>query len=87
MIGGFGGITSKVCELLLGKETPEELTLSWQLHHNAGYNELIEKFEDDPDECGIDYMKLVDEINELGIEVLSENNGLTEEQNKTLFCS
>lgn len=87
LIGGFGGITSKVCELFMGKNTPEELTMTWQLYHNAGYKELTDLFSIDPDEENIDYNTLVGEIKKFGIPRLSNNNGLTEDQNKTLFSS
>lgn len=87
LIGGFGGITSKVCKLLVTGNIPEELSLEWQQNHTSGYKKIVELFEQDPDESNIDYSAIIDEISNLGICELSKNNGLTEDQNKRLFES
>ena len=87
LLGGFGGITSKVCELLLSGSVPKELTTEWQLFHNTGYNELVDLFEQDSEEENISYESVVHEISNFGIAGLSANNGLSEEENMKLFNS
>ncbi len=87
LLGGFGGVTSKVCELLVSGTIPEELTKEWQLHHNAGYKEISDLFELDSEEKDISYESIVQEISNIGIAGLSENNGLSEEENRILFNS
>lgn len=87
LIGGFGGVTSKVCKLLEKGTVPEELTKEWQLHHNAGYKEMSDLFELDSEEENINYESIAQEISSFGIAGLSKNNGLSEDENKILFNS
>lgn len=87
LLGGFGGVTSKVCELLEKGTVPVELTIEWQLHHNANYKDLVDLFELDSEEENIGYESIIQEIRDFGIAGLSANNGLSEEENRTLFCS
>lgn len=87
LLGGFGGVTSKVCELLIDGTVPEELTLEWQKNHTSGYSELVELFENDGEEDNVDYKAVVNDISLYGVKSLSENNGLTEMQNRRLFVS
>lgn len=85
LVGGFGGVSSRVCGLLMDSSTPEELTLDWQIKHNSGYNELINKISETPDCTDINYKAIVKKIQNLGLEGISQNNGLTPEENIKLF--
>jgi hypothetical protein len=87
LLGGYGGITSRVCEILLSDANPETLTMTWQLHHNDGYKELVDLFEQDTEEGSINYESIVNEIRQCGIAGVSKNNGLTLDENRILFTS
>lgn len=87
LIGGFGGVTSRVCSLLTNKTSPEELMLNWQIKHNYGYSDLIEKISEEKDYRNINYDEVTKNILDFGIEGLSKKNGLTVEENKKLFQS
>ncbi len=41
LLGGFGGVTASVCQLIQGQPVPEQLTEKWQVEHNKGYAELL----------------------------------------------
>ncbi len=85
LIGGFGGVTSRVCDLLLTHSIPEELTLDWQTKHTSTYCELIDKISKVESCDDIDYNTIVDRIKTLGLNGISKNNGLTPDQNIQLF--
>ncbi|SCY85213.1 hypothetical protein, partial [Desulfoluna spongiiphila] len=87
LIGGFGGITSRVCDFIIGGNIAEELTYDWQVDHTLSYSKLSELFYKDPSESNIDYSGVLGEIATLGLEGLSRGNGLTVDQNKRLFKS
>lgn len=79
LIGGFGGAVSKLCQLMLTKEMPTELSLDWQMKNNENYSELLKIYDDNKEE--VDYSWL----NNLDISNL--NNGLSNEDNKRLFVT
>ena len=87
LIGAFGGVTSRICSLLINGITPEEFTIKWQVNHNSGYNEIIDMYAKDIDENDIDYENIIRIIQTYGIQKISKYNGLTEIQNKKLFES
>lgn len=80
LIGGFGGVTSKVCSFLANNEIPTELTLKWQIENNPNYKELVEFVEIRGGIDPIDYNQL---LQKLKIENL--NNGLSKKDNIKLF--
>ena len=80
LLGGFGGVTKKVCEIIKNHNVPEELTLEWQMEHNDGYKEILDIYRDSGLENLIDYEELTSIIN---LENL--NNGLNKEENLRLF--
>lgn len=80
LLGGFGGVTKKVCEIIKNHNVPEELTLEWQMEHNDGYKEILDIYRDRGLENLIDYEELTSIIN---LENL--NNGLNKEENLRLF--
>jgi SLOG-like protein/TIR domain-containing protein len=85
LIGGFGGVTSRVCDLLLSHTVPEELTTAWQINNTPAYNELVEKISKNDDYDNVNYDAIVKNIKTLGLKGISKNNGLTPEQNLQLF--
>lgn len=83
LIGAYGGITNDVIAALMGKQ-PERLTEKYQFstkpisENGIYFNKTKPKHVE-----AIDYIRLVEFLNESGI--YSLNNGLTEEENKRLF--
>ena len=79
LLGGFGGISSKICNYIINRIADDELTVEWQISNNIDYKELIEKY----DSCGIkiDY-SFIDDIT-----IDDLNNGLSEDENKRLFTT
>ncbi len=77
LLGGYGGITAKVCSFLKTNNMPDELTLNWQMENNKFYSELLEEYT--RLSLNVDYSW----IKKLSIESL--NNGLSKEENLKLF--
>ena len=87
LVGGFGGITAKVCEAIKTGKLPEELTLDWQITNNKELQETREftKIRDKQyfDEISKFYdSTLLETLNNLKL-----NNGLSKEDNERLFTS
>ena len=40
LVGGLGGITSKICDSIKNKTIAEEFTEYWQITHNIGYEKF-----------------------------------------------
>jgi len=85
-IGIFGGITSRIIEGLKG-EDPQELTVKWQASQNENYKEFVDYYNSKKSEEKIDYKECVKFLNEYTLEKLSDNNGLSIEENMRLFSS
>lgn len=85
-MGIFGGVTSRIIEALKGK-TPQELTIKWQSIQNENYEEFVNHYNSKKSEDKIDYKECVKFLNEYTLEKLSDNNGLSVEENKRLFSS
>ncbi|MED3201288.1 TIR domain-containing protein [Bacillus toyonensis] len=82
LLGGFGGCTRAIIEVLLGN-TPEELSEDFQIS-NMEYLEMVQEYNtkkenDEP----IAYENMLAFFKEKGIGSL--NNGLTDQENLTLF--
>lgn len=78
LLGGFGGIVHSVCEVIEGHDTPDILTLKWQMENNSGYKELLQYYEDNGE--AVSYTKIADNIRKINL-----NNGLSKEENIRLF--
>lgn len=79
LLGGFGGVTAKVCQYIQSCRIPEELSLNWQKNNNDHYSDLL-----------LEYSKQNNDINyswlsELTIDAL--HNGLSKEDNLRLFAT
>ena len=85
-IGVFGGVTQRIIEALNGK-TPPELTMDWQFSQNSDYKEFIDHYNSIKHVDKIDYKECMTFLNEYTLEKLSNNNGLSIEENKRLFSS
>jgi len=86
LLGGFAGVTSKVCRLLMGKPT-KEITLNWQSKETSGYTELVKIINADNSNYNINYDNIVKKITDYGLKRISNNNGLSESDNKRLFIT
>jgi len=73
LLGGFGGLTKNVCDMILTKIIPKEFTVKWQIDKNEGYSKFLEKIE-------VDYENIATTL--LNHEI---KNGLSIEDNKSLF--
>jgi len=78
LLGGFGGVTQSVCELIESGIISEDLTEEWQVNNNDNYKELLQSYENYGEK--IDY----DEIAEL-IKFADLKNGLSGDENRQLF--
>lgn len=85
LLGGFGGITSTICQLLKTKSKQTKITHEWQILNNAGYNDLISFANSRDTKYSVNYEVLAKTIAEYGLEQLSINNGLTQSDNLKLF--
>jgi len=82
LLGGFGGLTSKVCEVITTGNVPEELTLQWQIENNAGYKKMLDFADMQSSSYTVDYTKSMNIIKKLDF-----RNGLSKEENIRLFRS
>lgn len=82
LLGGFGGVTSSVCNLIQNEVPPQELTLDWQIHYNSGYKELLNFCSSRDEKYSINYNLLTDIIKYDNL-----NNGLSKEDNERLFTT
>ncbi|SEE18374.1 hypothetical protein SAMN04487765_1682 [Tenacibaculum sp. MAR_2010_89] len=85
-VGLFGGITKRIIEGIQGKN-PKELTLKWQSETNNSYREFMSFYNNKVNDRKIDYDDCIDFLNNYSLERLSQNNGLTIEENKRLFTT
>lgn len=83
LIGGFGGVTNKIIDLVKGS-IPSEFSTDYQ-SRNKNFKSLYDYYKSKGEESKIDYEKINSEFNERGISGL--NNGLTIDENTKLFES
>ena len=79
LLGGFGGMSERICRYLSTGILPEELTKEWQMFNSSVYFQTVSEYNNH--NMSIDYSK----INKLNIASL--NNGLSEGENKRLFTT
>lgn len=79
LLGGFGGMSERICRYLSTKILPEELTIEWQLSKSSEYQKTAKDYE--AQKIDIDYSKV------LSLGISSLNNGLSTEQNNRLFVT
>ena len=79
LLGGFGGITEKVCRYLMDKSLPEELTQEWQIKNNPNSESLLQAYKSE--------ISLVDYSWVKNISIDSLHNGLDQEDNCKLFTT
>lgn len=80
LIGGFGGVTRSICQLIGGKAVPEELSFDWQLCRNPKLAEMVSFAVS----RGVDYKQMYQQ----GLELVMNadlRNGLSAKENARLF--
>ncbi|MEC1717791.1 TIR domain-containing protein [Schinkia azotoformans] len=82
LLGGFGGVTASVCQLIQHQSIPEKLTVDWQKVNNAGYGEFLDFCSKRDPSYLVNYDSLVAKIRNGNL-----NNGLSEDENKRLFVT
>lgn len=82
LLGGFGGVTASVCQLIQNKIIPDTLTEEWQIQHNSGYREILNFYSSRGKEHLVDYTSIVNYLKDVDL-----CNGLTKEDNERLFCT
>lgn len=80
LMGGFGGVTASICNLLENKNVPVELTKDWQVNYNIGYKDLLNKYENLAGYEPVNYNNIVGSIKNAEL-----NNGLNPADNQVLF--
>lgn len=79
LLGGFGGMSERICRYLSTGILPEELTKEYQINKSSEYQKTVNEYE--ARNIVIDYS------NVLSLDISSLNNGLSDEQNKRLFVT
>ena len=87
LLGGYGGASHAICQALQGRQ-PEALTEAYQCADKS-YENLLQEYNlrvaGQPDLEPIDYQAVGKTFAEIGLSGL--NNGLTDEENSTLFAT
>lgn len=78
LLGGFGGVTQSICRLLEYGDVDECLQAGWQAGQNLQYAELLAEYRAHGET--VDYGQAVKDLRAADLK-----NGLTEEENRTLF--
>lgn len=79
LLGGFGGMSERICQYLSTGKLPKELTKEWQVSQSEEYKKTVIEYASR--NMDIDYSK-VSRLN-----MASLNNGLSDEQNSRLFTT
>ncbi|MCZ8514338.1 hypothetical protein O9H85_18285 [Paenibacillus filicis] len=82
LIGGFGGVTASVCEVILGKDVPKELTETWQIENNPGYKDLLNFISQRDRTQTVNYDNIINILRRVKF-----NNGLNDQENEKLFTT
>lgn len=80
LLGGFGGVTSSVCEMIVNKRISEKISKEWQLHNQSGYKELLDIYENYNTWNDFSF----DDLDKI-LKIENLKNGLTKEDNYKLF--
>lgn len=85
LIGGFGGVVSDVCKLILESTTEASLTEEWQLAQNPTYGKLQEYA--NQFNRKVDYQSIINTLSALNVEKLSSATFLSVEEYKKLMTT
>lgn len=79
LLGGFGGVTSEVCNIIQHKRRSSKLSNEWQINHNLGYKDMLELYKN-YEKKDLKYDEIIKTI-----EKFKFNNGLSDSENIRLF--
>lgn len=85
LLGAFGGVVGDVCKVILGSETPDTFTESWQVSENEKYEEVQAIARSHGQDS--DYRLIVDNIRSVSLIELSNQCGLNEAEYRRLMAS
>jgi hypothetical protein len=85
LIGGFGGVVSDVCKLILESTTEASLTEEWQLEQSTTYGKLQEYA--NQFNRKVDYQSIVNTLSALNVEKLSSGTCLSVEEYTKLMTT
>lgn len=80
LLGGFGGVTASVCEIIQNKMHPAEFSEEWQIENNAGYKDFLDYCRTKDRQYTVNYDSIFEIIKEADL-----NNGLSVDENNKLF--
>ncbi|WP_423807868.1 TIR domain-containing protein [Photobacterium damselae] len=78
LLGAFGGAVEKVCQLIKNSEVCDEFTYDWQLSKSDDYQKVNKV-------VGFNWKTRIDELKKFDLKDLSRLNGLSPDENITLF--
>jgi len=82
LLGGFGGVTSKVCRFIQTQTSSEELTKTWQMQNNPGYKDFLDFSSSRDNKYFADYDAIQHALKKAKL-----NNGLSKSDNDILFTT
>jgi hypothetical protein len=85
LIGGFGGVVSDVCKLILESTIEASLTEEWQIEQSTIYGKLQEYASQFNRQ--VNYQSIVHTLSELNVEKLSYSTGLSVEEYTKLMTT
>lgn len=76
LLGGFGGVTASVCQIIKDGVIPQELNLDWQIQNNSGYKELLDFCKMRDHQYSTDYNSITERLKNAEL-----YNGLSKDDN------
>ena len=80
LLGGFGGVGKRICDIINNGSIPKEFTPKWQIENNINYRELMNFYKENDEE--INYENILKEI-----QAYTFNNGLSLDENNQLMTT
>lgn len=80
LLGGFGGVTTNICNSIINGDLVPELSLDWQFNNNAGLKDIYEFSISQGIDYYDDYNNALDTL-----KIIDFKNGLSKEDNEKLF--
>ena len=84
ILGGFGGAAKDVTRVLMGK-SPKSFTTTWQKKKTFCFQKLLETIEKHSQVNELKYREMKKTLKDGGIDAVSKNNGLSNEQNLRIW--
>jgi len=85
LLGGFDGIVSDICKVLLNEVVPDTLTEEWQKINNSNYSELQKLAMTYDHNCN--YQEIISILQNINLRDLAKNAGLCEDEYRHLMLT